>query len=451
VIEPAADPREAAAEELSAPATADNPLLLWQLFFPAATSYEAAGLSATFEARLGATSAASATRVLVSRGSKPLKQHDLGEYAGVVLLGTRGSRRQLRKAGFEHVYRYLALPGLEDPRWLLPLEQAHLSAAATLPPMYKLTSRVARTALVFGLKLGTTAWRPRTITIATRRAPGIVGAIEALFPGKQVRFAFAGGTPGPMRKPTVVCIDSHGRAVAYGKVAVSAVTERLVRNEARVLTSIAMTRRLAPVAPRLMLEAECDGRMVAVASALPGSAVGAALGRPQRRYFEALHGDVPEPVLQNPFLNRLMQRVRDEDDPQLIRLLYETRAALANVELPRTLMHGDATPWNMRKHQGTIAAFDWEYGVLDGLPVLDELHYRWNTRLLLDHRKPESVLRELDAASRARSRLEGAQAEALVDVYLIHGLLHRLDMGCLEDDALVAAYRAALAQRGGGR
>jgi hypothetical protein len=454
VIEPAAAEPVEAAETPTLEAEAagrDNPLLLWQLFFPAVTRYEGENLSEALEQRLRDTSAATTNRVRVVRGSRGLRYGDLDGYAGAVILGSRGSRRRLRKAGFEHVYRYLALPGIENPRWLLPVEQAHAAAVATLPRMYKYSSRLLRLGLISALKLGTTPWRSRIITVAARREPAIVTATAPLFPGHRVRLSFASGTPGPMRKPTLVCLDRGGRATGYGKVATSEVSEALVRNESLILRAISGASRLLPLAPRLLLEASCDGRTTVVANTLGGAPIAARFGRAQRQFFAALQGDLVEPVARNPFLARLARSLSGHGEEPAAGLLDAARTVLAGVELPRTLMHGDATPWNMRRRQGAIAAFDWEYGVIDGLPVLDELHYRWQTRFLLEHRRIEAILRELDAASRGRFGLDDEQAAAMVDVYIVHALVHRLGMGCGDDDELVAAYREALTLRLAGR
>ncbi|MGE0686303.1 MAG: phosphotransferase [Dehalococcoidia bacterium] len=448
MIEPViAEVEESAQAVSSSPAQSDNPMLPWQLFFPADTQYEGVAVSPFLDERLQETSAPSARRVQVMTGRPDLRGGGQDGLSGLVLLGAKGSRKQLRNAGFEGVYRYLALPSIENPRWLLPVEQAHAAAVATLPRMYKLSSRLLRLGLIAALKFGTAPFRSRTITIATRQEPAIVGAIAALFPGRQVRLSFAAGTPGPMRKPTVVTLDREGRALAFGKVATSPVSEALVRNEALVLRAISGASKLLPLAPRLLLEASCDGRTVVVTSSIGGGPLAAKFGREQRRFFAALQADSVEPVFRNPFLARLERRVGRLEEEEAGRLLRSARLALATAELPRTLMHGDATPWNMRRKQGAIAAFDWEYGVIDGLPVLDELHYRWHTRFLLDHRPVDAILQELDAAARARSGVDEVQSRALVDVFLVHGLTHRLEMGCGEDDELVIAYREALAPR----
>jgi hypothetical protein len=448
VIEALAAEETEAAPKIPANARqSDQPLLPWQLFFPAATHYEGVNLPASLEARLAETSVPSLHRVRVVGGKFDLRDDSLRGASGLVILGSQGSRRALRKAGFEHVYRYLALPSIEDPRWLLPVEQAHAAAVATLPRMYKYSSRFLRAGLILALKLGTAAWKSRMITVATRREPAIISAVTPLFPGRSIRLSFAGGTPGPMRKPTVVCLDRGGRVLAYGKVAASPVSDALVRNEALILRAISGASRLRPLAPRLLLEGDCDGRTVVVATSLGGSAIPARLGRPQRQFFAALQGEVLEPVFRNPFLARLARRTADLHEEGAAKILGAARLALATAELPQTLMHGDATPWNMRRKQGSIAAFDWEYGVIDGLPVLDELHYRWQTRFLLDHRGAAPILRELDSAAQAYPGLDPRQAAALVDIYLVHGLIHRLEMDCAEDDELVVAYREALALR----
>ena len=53
------------------------------------------------------------------------------------------------------------------------------------------------------------------------------------------------------------------------------------------------------------------------------------------------------------------------------------------MRIPSTIVHGDFAPWNLREHNGQIAAFDWEYAELDGLPLVDQTHYELQVGYLL--------------------------------------------------------------------
>ena len=96
-------------------------------------------------------------------------------------------------------------------------------------------------------------------------------------------------------------------------------------------------------------------------------------------------------------------------------------------------------------HDGRLAAFDWEYGELDGLPLVDETHfllqlgsqlYHWN----LD--QAENCLREI-AASKPLG-LSETQVRAIHSVYLLDSLVRLLNEGYDPDDEMLAWYRQLL-------
>ena len=149
------------------------------------------------------------------------------------------------------------------------------------------------------------------------------------------------------------------------------------------------------------------------------------------------------------FLTRLRGRLNAASGDGLVRrTLDEAEVALMGVHLPPALMHGDFAPWNLRTKQGNVAAFDWEYGVIEGVPWLDELHHVWQTCILLDKLAPTVIVQTLDAhALTLPANLDATQARALVSLYLVHGLIHRFELGCDDADSLVQGYRAALRAR----
>jgi hypothetical protein len=111
-------------------------------------------------------------------------------------------------------------------------------------------------------------------------------------------------------------------------------------------------------------------------------------------------------------------------------------------------MHGDFAPWNLREQDGEISAFDWEYGVVDGLPGLDALHHVWQTCMLLEKSGASEALAALEACARSLGLgMNKTEAAAFVNLYLAHGLAQRLELGCEADDGLLQGYRAALALR----
>jgi hypothetical protein len=187
-------------------------------------------------------------------------------------------------------------------RWLLP---AGAGARATAAGMgfytpYRLTARLRRRLLIMALAAG---WKPAEITLASRERFGVVEAIESVFPDIKVHLALAAGTPGPAQKPTVLVLNQGGEALAYGKVAVSPVSERLVSNEARMLRHINSMPRLRDLAPVLLYEAEVDGRVMTLQSPLNGKPGQRRMGKPQQAFLERLASGPQRSVRGRPFLH----------------------------------------------------------------------------------------------------------------------------------------------------
>lgn len=428
----------------------DQGPVCWRLFFPRTARYDGADPPACLTAKLRSKPGDGTYRVRVARGEDALNPDDLADYAGVVWLEAAPPTTELRRAGFKYVQRFIALPSLTSLRWLVPAGQgAALVAAQTLPRPYRGLARLQRIALLSLLKRASSLLRLQSVTIASRRRPAVLVALDELFPECELRVSVSAGTPGPMRKPTLACFDREGSALAYAKIATSATAETLLANEAKVLGYISQTPRLRGAAPRLLAYGVIDGRTTLVQSTLAGRAPSKRLGEAHGRLLEKLKSGQAEPVSKSPFVMGLSDRMRAAGPvADYEHLLLDARRALKDVWLPSSLMHGDFAPWNLRQQDGDIRAFDWEYGVIDSLQGLDQLHHVWQTGLLLQKWDVAVALQALDTCARSLSiSLDADQAVALVDLYLLHGLLQRLEMGCDERDRLVSSYRAAMRLR----
>jgi hypothetical protein len=120
---------------------------------------------------------------------------------------------------------------------------------------------------------------------------------------------------------------------------------------------------------------------------------------------------------------------------------------LERMTIPATIVHGDFGPWNLRANGGRIFAYDWEYGQVDGLPMIDQFHhvlfcgylfYRWDSRQGFRH------LLELSA-----SRPQGytpRQARALATIYLLDMLARLLGEDYDPADPMVVWFRDILTQ-----
>ena len=429
----------------------DERALCWQLLLPRDAVYETSGAPAWLTSLLNTEDLEDRPRVRVAWGEDAVTDGPMHNLEGLVVFNAAPSILQLRQWGFQYVRQYIALPSLQDVRWLLPVDHGTLAAASTtIPHPHRRAARLQRLVLMLLLKAGRLQTRSRLITVAAKRQPAIVRSFERLFPGLTFDLSISAGTPGPMRKPTVACFDRNGTPLAFAKVATTPAAEALIHNEAAVLRHIESEPRLRGIAPRLLAETTCDGRATVVQSVLTGRLAPVTLGEAHRDFLSALESDATYSVAAQPFVRALLDRLRwqpgiaDECRP----VVEDAVRALAGTLLPSTLMHGDFAPWNLRVQDDAIRAFDWEYGVVDGLPGLDELHHVWQTRTLLDKQEPALVVQALDAlAITLPIGLDAKQARALVSLYLAHGLIHRFKLGCDDADPLVQSYRAALRGR----
>jgi hypothetical protein len=108
--------------------------------------------------------------------------------------------------------------------------------------------------------------------------------------------------------------------------------------------------------------------------------------------------------------------------PELTAALNEALSLLSSQRIATGAVHGDFAPWNLRLHNARIAAFDWEYGCLEGPAGLDEIHYRLQVGYLLNNWSVDRALKELCETSVLDRYLSNADADsrrALVVLYLI--------------------------------
>ncbi len=126
-------------------------------------------------------------------------------------------------------------------------------------------------------------------------------------------------------------------------------------------------------------------------------------------------------------------------------ILERLMPTLQSLEVPSTVVHGDFAPWNLRTHDGRISAFDWEYGELDGLPLIDETHYLLQLGSQLHHWNVDQAYQCLaEIAASGPLGMNETQVRAIHSVYLIDSLVRLLNEGYDADDEMLAWYRQLL-------
>jgi hypothetical protein len=133
----------------------------------------------------------------------------------------------------------------------------------------------------------------------------------------------------------------------------------------------------------------------------------------------------------------------DPPRPELFAALDSIMPALEQARVTQAVVHGDFSPWNLRTHGGKLFAFDWEYGELDGLPLVDEIHFRLQVGLEMQKWNLATAARFLNDL-RAESGLTHSDRRAITGVYLLDQLARLYGEGYSPEHDMVAVYRKLL-------
>jgi hypothetical protein len=366
--------------------------------------------------------------VLVAWRPEAAELRDVARYRAVALFDPRRVRpRDLRDVGLPHLQRFAILPSLKRGRWLIPLEGPAVAYGAinALCTPYRLSGRVlARGARAFAA-IGLPFARHH-LWLASREPPWLETLFGGLLGRDDVRVGVASGGWGVRLTPTVAAFDPSGHVLAFAKLAGTPRSERLIRHEAEILGRLAERYPSDPIAPALLFAGEREGTYLLAQTVLAGKQVATGLSPAHIAFLRTLSNGERRPASATAFFRSLDERIGPL--PELRRLLTRARAVLDQLVVPSTITHGDFAPYNLRRANGRIAAFDWENATLDGLPLIDLVHHELQVGFLL---KDWNVQRTFDALRRiaANSRMPRPEALALEAAYLADMHLRRLDGG----------------------
>ncbi|MER3439252.1 MAG: hypothetical protein C4346_17605, partial [Chloroflexota bacterium] len=198
---------------------------------------------------------------------------------------------------------------------------------------------------------------------------------------------------------------------------------------------------------RLLAMRGVNGEHIVVQEAVPGRPVGTRLTAAHQRLLAALASGPARPAATSALLTELPCRLAalpDKEAPVRPVLSWATRV-LQSTMLPRTILHGDFAPWNLRWWHGTLVAFDWEYARCDGVPLLDEVHHTVQVGFLLRGWTASQALAKLAQQARSgRHGLRPEEIEALQAIYLLDAFARRHEEGYPREDRLLKHYRDML-------
>lgn len=392
-----------------------------------------------------------ATRTLVA-SNRPWHQFvELGNYNAIVAINCPGvTTDALEKAGYTYARRLAAVPSLAKARWFVSLDSGRVAASSlSVYTPARASAHLKKAALKLAARMRMNFAFRDQIIIASRKPPPLEKKLTEIFPGQMIRIGLSAGAPEPAinRKASGVVMSSRGEVIGFLKIAGSEISDRIARREAEVLPALADRAGVANYVPRLLFAGDVDGHYVTVQTPLAGRPAPAKWTAAHDRFLAALRCGPIKAASQTNLVRALPERILSLDAKrhELNEILSRFMPTLEETRVSSTIVHGDFAPWNLRTHAGQIAAFDWEYAELDGLPLMDQTHFCLQLGSQLhqwDVERARQYLREL-AESRPID-LEAEQVTAITAVYLIDQLTRLFGEGYDPDDEMIAWYRRLL-------
>lgn len=415
--------------------TIDARATAWHHLFPPETAFTARSGPETFRQAVEILSTGNSGRVLVLWSERFQDLPSLASFAGLVAInGRRITGRRLQDAGFPYVRRFAVLPSMKDPRWFIPLGVPQVAEKALrINTPFRFVPRLKHLGVRMAARSGLSPLFRNQVIIAQRTMPPLERALADALGISSFELSISTGTPTPARKPTIAVLAPNGQRLAFVKLSGSAISRRLVQNDARCLRYLGSHRSIARYVPVLLFDSEIDGVFVMAQRSLPGTMPGTRLTESHRTLLEIL-GNGPEKLaIDTGFMRSLIVRMGTiaNQHPDVSVAFQLARQALQGVVVKQTVMHGDFVPWNLRYHDGVISAFDWEYGDIDGLPLVDEMHYRWQSGLRLQRWTEDQAFEHLLTfrSIQRTGRLEPRAIRALQILSLLDVLSRKITEG----------------------
>lgn len=294
-----------------------------------------------------------------------------------------------RPPGWRTVDRYVVIPSLRRPGLLVPPGSRRPAAAAAR--QYLLipgrAGRAATAAAAAALRTGL-AQRIARSRLSISVAPEVADAdlpdlvlrhhLAAVLGERDVELAVRVGATRPNGKPVVQVARPGGAVVAYAKVGWNELTRPLVAAEAAALRTLVASGdgpRTFRVA-RLIEAEEWRGHTLTLVAPVIGGATVSALEPPRDATHElALGGAVSRSALvDSAWWQDVLARI-DAAGADLADAAEAIAASAGDAPLAFGRLHGDWTPWNMRRVDGRLVVWDWERSRSDAPIGIDAVHY----------------------------------------------------------------------------
>jgi len=298
----------------------------------------------------------------------------------------------------------IAVPNIRRPRLLVPANSPKVAAAALAryarPPSR--LARLKRDAAVLALRTGMSRLLLRdriTVTTSDPEADSLAGYLSGVL-DTFLHISVHIGPARANRKPVVQLLTEHGQTIAFAKVGVNPLTQRLVAEETEALERLAKSELSKVTVPGIRHAGLWREHRVLVQQALPiwNDRVAVQPGRlaEAMREIATVEGVRNRRLDESEYLTTLRERLDALDDTADARELraaaVELLDAAADERVTFGAWHGDWTPWNMAMLADTVLVWDWERFCLEAPVGFDALHYRLQHDIVIAHRDPSAAV-----------------------------------------------------------
>ncbi len=288
----------------------------------------------------------------------------------------------------------LALPSANRARLLVPAGNRAVAAAAVrrYGVQRDVQARFRAAALAAGLRSGLLQALDRPAARRMRFAAqggrgGITDVLRGIL-GSPCEVAVYVGIPRGNRKPVLLAFEPDGTLAAVGKIAVSPLAARLVRNEAVALDTLGQAALHHVITPRVLHAGEWHGLALLVQSALDIPRRPSAGGSKPSQLLEQAEAEISrvggvsrqriDPGARDTVVVTLHERIgglaAGPARSAALSGLQQVCRLAGDIELSVGSWHGDWTPWNHAVTPAGVLAWDWER-FARGVPVgYDALH-----------------------------------------------------------------------------
>ena len=238
--------------------------------------------------------------------------------------------------------------------------------------------------------------------------------------------------PGPAQKFTVELRGRAGRIIGYVKYGTETLAQRRLAQE-----YLTLTRLPAGLGPTPMKFGNMGDGTALLVTPLCGQEVRARLPPAPKvlEFAKSLEGSSTLALNDHPYVGAMRQRI----GPRLDAILED----LAGRAWPVVPHHGDFAPWNLRRRDDGLAAFDWEFGTPDGFPYIDLAYFILQVAFLIYSWPPvKSAIYATEWLERQSAfGLTDREARALSRLAMFDAYLRAKDDGYPEDHPLRAWRR----------